>query len=111
MHVAHDFNLRGLLERVIEWHDLSLIIERGESDGTAAGDVDESIEMQDAIFTGDVERAASENDLDVRIESAVIVCELEAARQRQRFPAANVGEPNQRAADSASGVRESHTGR
>src|SRR5437773_8557821 len=102
MQVANDFDFRRLGESVIEWHDLSLIVERSERDSSSRRDVDEPVEVKDAIFGRHVERAVGENHLHVRIENAMIVGELETPRVRERLAAPSVRQPGEDSAYAAS---------
>jgi hypothetical protein len=96
MLLADDFSLARFLEEVIDRNDLPCVVEWGDGFDDSAPNVYEAIGVQRPVFGTDVERARRVNDLNVRVERAVIVRQLEPAFQRQGFATPDVGEPHHR---------------
>jgi hypothetical protein len=102
--LADDLDLTGLLEDMIERDDLSRIVERCDRLDVSGSDVDETIGVERLILRSDVERAGGIDHLDVRIEGAIVVGELEASLERQRLAAPDVRNPDERATDAGAGT-------
>ena len=105
--LAHDFYLRRLPKDVVERYDLARIVERCNRLDHPGSDVDEAVGVNGSVVARDVERARSVNHLDVGIESAFVVGDLETPLEGQAFAATNVGQPDERATDARSRARDS----
>ncbi len=106
MEIANNLDLGGMGEGMIEGHDLTVVVEWSKRNGLPSGQVNEAIHMEHAIGADHVERSRSEDDLNVRIEHAVVVGQLEASLQGKRFSAPNVSQPDEHSSDSGTGPQQ-----
>ena len=98
MLLANHFHFRRLLE-LVNGHYLAVVVEWRNGSNVAGSHVDEPVRVKRPILIANVQSAIRENDLDVRIEDAVAVGELEAPLQRERLSRPDVGKPDKRTSD------------
>jgi hypothetical protein len=112
MLLGHHFDFGRDIESV-DGHYLAVIVERRHSNDLSGPDVDEAVRLQRPVVVSDVERAVRGDHLHVRVENAFVVREIEAAAEWKCFPASDVGQPDNGAANAspAQAVGLLHDGR
>ena len=105
MLVRHHLDL-GRLAEAVDRHYLAVIVEWCDASDLSGPYVDETIRVDQSVVVADIERPACRDRLDVGVESAIGVVQLESALQRKRFAAPDVGNPHDGPADTGSGERD-----
>jgi hypothetical protein len=102
---ANYFHFGGLLEP-INWNNFTVVVEGSDPHYLTGADVYEPVGVNRPVVVADVERTVGENNLNVGIERAVVVSELEASRQRKPLSAYDVGEPHDGARHPRTGMQD-----
>src|SRR5512132_3017110 len=99
MLLAHDFDLRGLLEP-IDWNHFPIVVERRHARYLSGPDIDQAIGVHSAVVVGDVERAVGRDHLNEWIQRAAVIRELEAPLEGKSLSASDVEQPDHGARDT-----------
>ena len=105
MLVRHHLDL-GRLAEAVDRHYLAVIVEWCDARDLSGPYVDETIRVDQSVVVADIERPACRYRLDVGVESAIGVVQLESALQWKRFAAPDVGNPHDGPTDTGSGERD-----
>jgi len=105
--LAYDLDLSRPAEHVVERDYFAGIVERRDCLDLSGTDVDEAVGVESSVMRRYVERAGGVNDLNERVEGALVVGQLEPPLEWKPLPAPDVGEPDERPANASSRAGDS----